>query len=149
MSARKFKLDALLSYRHFLKTQAAGRLAHAARERLEAYEALLRCESKLNEMEQLLDPQYSKSVRASDLLLIQKGISAQRQQIEEANGIYSKAVDAEKISHNEVIQAQQDYEALLKLEEKHKNMVRSEELKAEERALDEFTNAQFKQVAKA
>lgn len=149
MSVRKFKLESLLSYRHFLKTQAAGRLAQAAQKRLEAYQSLSRCEMKLTEMERLLAPEMIPSARASDLLLIQKGIADQRRQIMEATQVYSKAIEDERVSHSEVIEAQKDYEALLKLEKKHKEAVRAEALKVEERVLDEYTNAQFKRVAEA
>lgn len=149
MSTRKFKLKALLSYRHFLKTQAAGRLAQAAQARLDAYQSLSRCEAKLTEIERLLDPQFISSARASDLLLIQKGIADQRRQIFEATQHYAKAVEDEKASHSEVVGAQKDYEVLLQLEKKHKEAIRLEELKVEERGLSEYTNARFKRIGEA
>ena len=149
MKAKKFKLEALLSYRHFLKTQAAGRLAQAAKERLEAYESLAKCESILAEMEKMLDPRFAPSARASDLLLIQKGIAEQRRQIAEATSAYNEALQHEQDSHDQVVIAQKDYEAILKLESKHKEAAWAESLKAEEQALNEYTTARFKRAVEA
>jgi len=144
MKSPPFKLKALLDYRKFLKTQAAGRLAEAARQRVQAYESVIRMNELLSELEQELEIRTQQPLRASELRMLQDCLQSRRGEVTAAAEAYEAAVAEENRWRETILKLQKEYESVLKLQEKHIEELRLEALRDEESALNEFTNARFK-----
>jgi flagellar export protein FliJ len=144
MKTPPFKLKALLDYRKFLKTQAAGRLADAARQRKRAYESVLRVNELLSEIEKELQIKTQSALKASELRMLQEGLQNRRLEVVAATKAYETALAEEERWRETILKLQKEYESVLKLQEKHIEEVRLEALRDEEVALNEFTNARFR-----
>jgi flagellar FliJ protein len=145
MKKPNFRLKALLEYRRFLKTQAASRLAEAARERAHAYAMLMRVNNGLDKLEADLMEASRSAIRASVLMLLQSGLAHQRQQVEQARKAYAAALEKEQQCHQATMKLQQEYKSVLNLQEKQMDQYRADALREEELALNEYTTARFKQ----
>jgi len=139
-----FRLKALLQYRKFAKTQASARLAEASRRRVRALESAARTEQLLEEMEEALMLSTRSAVKASELELLQQGLTHRREQVELARKALDAAIEEEEACRKAILKIQQEYETVLKLKERHGEQVRNEMLREDELALNEFANARFK-----
>ncbi|MFP4157405.1 MAG: flagellar export protein FliJ [Opitutales bacterium] len=142
-----FRLKSLLQYRKFMKTQAAARLAEASRKRVQAQESAARASRLLEQMEAELEVSTRSALRASEFMLLQDGLANRRQQVEQARLAYEHALAEEEACRESILKIQKEYESVLKLKEKHAEQVWAEELREDESALNEFTNARFKRAS--
>ena len=142
-----FRLKSLLQYRKFMKTQAAARLAEASRKRAQAYESAAHTSRLLEQMEAELKVTSRSALRASEFMLLQDGLANRREQVKQARRAYESALAEEEACRESILKIQKEYESVLKLKEKHQEQVRAEELREEETAMNEFTNARFKQAS--
>lgn len=149
MKIEKFKLRSILSFRKFLKMQAASRLAEAALRRLEAQEAVDRLSDMLSDLEHQFTLTSKVSARASELLILQRALSQQRERIQAAREVYEEAQQIECSSREKLVETQQAYESILKLEEKHHEQIRAQVLRNEEMAMNEFTMSRGKDRSRA
>lgn len=139
-----FRLQSILEYRKFLKSQASGRLAEATRKRALAFDALARVNALLDRYEKEFKRSSGSRLPASQFMIMQEGLASQRGEVRKILQRYEAALAEEIECRGKLVQLQKEYESVLKLQEKHLEQSRAAMLRNEEIALSEFTTARFK-----
>jgi flagellar export protein FliJ len=143
MKRFKFRLDSVLKFERFKKTQAAGELAQAVRCRVNAHEVLTCAREALEDTERHLQVLFKQSSPVAELLMTQSGLVAQREAAQLELTRYEVAVKAEIQARTKVLATQRDCEGLVNLKLKHRTQAQVESDKEEEREMDEFIRSRY------
>ncbi|MFO7724000.1 MAG: flagellar FliJ family protein [Oceanipulchritudo sp.] len=137
----RFSLESVLTLRKFRKSEKAAELSVAMRRRMTLEERLGRCQEALGEMEDRLRETLSGTVRAQEVLLIQDALRARRGELATLRQSALESLEKENRAREAVKAAQQECEALVRLEERQREEARKEAEKEDEMAMEEFVMA--------
>lgn len=138
MKRFRFSLDSVLTLRKFRKSEKAAELSVAMRRRMVLEERLGRCHEALGEMEDRLRGTLSRSVRVQEVLLVQDALRARREELSTLRQSALESLEKENRAREAVKAAQQECEALARLEESQRERARREAEKEDEKAMEEF-----------
>lgn len=141
MKRFKFSLESVLALRHFRKMEAAGVLAEASKSRQRASGLLKKERGQLKSLEKGFLDAISPSGTAAELQRIQGGLIRQREIVAELKSAYVGSLEREAKARKEVLEAQREYKALVKLENRQRERALKEAHKEDERRMQEFVSA--------
>lgn len=141
MKSFKFRLQSVMTVRRFRKMEAAGTLAEHSRTRQATASRLEDGRGQLRSLEEGLREAFAPRVRAAEVLMIQNALLEQRSAVAGLQARYMEALTRENKAREAVLKAQKDYEAMVKLEERQRELARKEEEKENEKAMQEFVAA--------
>jgi flagellar export protein FliJ len=122
--------------------EAARALARAIDRRRDLEGQLQALERKLAQVSADSVPARGERVTAGAMVRGQMAAGFYREQIKQVTEQYRSAWESETNCHRELMEARQEEEGLLRLKEKAQEAHQVEVLRADERAVQEFVNAQ-------
>lgn len=141
MKRFQFSLDSVLTLRKFRKSEKAAELSKAMRQRLEIERNIRQCRSGLEDLEKSLRDTFSNRVHVHELLLLQDALRGKREDLSALESGFAESLERENAAREAVKKAQQECEALHKLEERQRERARREAEREDEKAMEEFVTA--------
>jgi flagellar export protein FliJ len=141
MKRFQFSLESVLTLRKFRKSERAAELSRAMRQRLEIERNIKQCRSGLESLENSLRETFSNRVHVHELLLLQEALRGKREDLTALESGFAESLDRENAAREAVKKAQQECEALHKLEERQRERSRREAEHEDEKAMEEFVTA--------
>lgn len=141
MKRFRFSLESVLTLRRFRKMEAAGLLAQASRRRQTAGRSLNRGRGVLQRVESSLRDTLASGGRAVEIVRIQEALTEQRATVQRLQKDFSDTLQREQAARQAVLEAQREYEALLKLETRQREAARKEAEREDEKQMQEFVAA--------
>lgn len=141
MKRFQFSLESVLTLRKFRKSERAAELSKAMRHRLQVSERLNECRTALEGLEDSLRRTFAKRVQVQELLLLQEALRTKREDLVSLTASFEESLKRENKARESVKKAQQECEALHKLEERQLERARREVEREDEKAMEEFVTA--------
>lgn len=141
MSGRRFSLESVLTVRNHRTVEAAAALAAASRIRMSRQRSLESARADLEELEAECARLLGGTVRAGDFLRMRNGIELGRERVAVCAEALRESLDRERVCREVLLSRQAEEEAVSRLKEKHREALKKESLRLDERASDEFVSA--------